>query len=638
MKADVNCCQQEQRTFSATTNYSFPDSVIRGPAGNQLTSTATYKAATGQVATSTDENGKVTTFTYDTMKRLTDVQRPDSQHVTVTYDDVAHTARVTSPVQGTNVSRQTTSVDGLGRPIKQQTTDGAGTSYSITETQYDSWQRAFKVSTPHNSTAQYWTETRFDALARPILVIPPDGNPTSNRWTYSYPLNAAIATDPTGKQRKTQTDALGRITKVFEPDVSTGVLNVETDYAYTALDGLLTVTQGAQTRNYTYDDLGRTLTAKIPETNQMPTSFQYDPTFPNLLTQRTDPRGVITTYGYDTLNRLHQISYNVGATGVPTTPAVTLDYGINSASNNNGRLLTMTDGVGSGTYSYDAMGRVTQVQRVNNAKTYTLGYSYNFAGEAISFTYPSGHIVQQSFDTIGRLCEIAPSTTGCSTAATKYATGLAYNQAFELTGLTYGNGMTTTLSYTPERLQLNSLNHKNSSGTSMFQLTYGYTQNGGNNGQITSVANPAQVGQSVNYVYDALGRLSSAISIGSTSYPKWGLSWVYDRYGNRASESIAAGCVAPMTCPTNSVSISVTTNRITGSPYNYDANGNMTNDGSNILTYDAENRIVSATNGTSSGSYSYDGDGTRVKKVWGLLLQSTYSPEIRSLQSMITTL
>ena len=63
--------------------------------------------------------------------------------------------------------------------------------------------------------------------------------------------------------------------------------------------------------------------------------------------------------------------------------------------------------------------------------------------------------------------------------------------------------------------------------------------------------------------------------------------------------------------------MSGTTYQITGSPHGYDANGNMTNDGANTLVYDAENRVLSATNGGSSGSYTYDGNSLRVKKVSG---------------------
>ncbi len=43
----------------------------------------------------------------------------------------------------------------------------------------------------------------------------------------------------------------------------------------------------------------------------------------------------------------------------------------------------------------------------------------------------------------------------------------------------------------------------------------------------------------------------------------------------------------------------------------------MTNDGNNTLVYDAENRLLSATNGGASGTYTYDGNSLRVKKVSG---------------------
>jgi len=119
------------------------------------------------------------------------------------------------------------------------------------------------------------------------------------------------------------------------------------------------------------------------------------------------------------------------------------------------------------------------------------------------------------------------------------------------------------------------------------------------------------------YSYDSLFRLASAVTNGSANYPKWGLSMTYDRYGNRTAQSVSSGCVSPMLCPTNSVTVSTATNRITGSPYAYDANGNTTNDGNNTLVYDAENRLLSATNGSASGTYTYDGNNLRAKKVSG---------------------
>jgi len=121
-------------------------------------------------------------------------------------------------------------------------------------------------------------------------------------------------------------------------------------------------------------------------------------------------------------------------------------------------------------------------------------------------------------------------------------------------------------------------------------------------------------GRSATYTYDAWSRLKTAATTGSAAYPAWGLTWSYDRYGNRKQESILSGCSAPMSCPTNSVTPSPTTNHVTDSGYSYDASGNMTSDGSNTLTYDAENRVTNSANGGSAGAYAFDGNSLRVTK------------------------
>jgi RHS repeat-associated protein len=48
------------------------------------------------------------------------------------------------------------------------------------------------------------------------------------------------------------------------------------------------------------------------------------------------------------------------------------------------------------------------------------------------------------------------------------------------------------------------------------------------------------------------------------------------------------------------------------SNFTYDSNGNMTNDGSNTLVYDAENRVTSIN--SAANEYVYDGNSLRVKK------------------------
>ncbi len=105
---------------------------------------------------------------------------------------------------------------------------------------------------------------------------------------------------------------------------------------------------------------------------------------------------------------------------------------------------------------------------------------------------------------------------------------------------------------------------------------------------------------------------------GSTGYPQWGLSWTYDRYGNRTAQSRTYGTTAPTDSPT----ISTSTNRITAlnsTNFTYDSNGNLTLDDLCKYKYDAENRMVELRypNDTLIASYAFDGNSLRVVKVWG---------------------
>jgi hypothetical protein len=55
-------------------------------------------------------------------------------------------------------------------------------------------------------------------------------------------------------------------------------------------------------------------------------------------------------------------------------------------------------------------------------------------------------------------------------------------------------------------------------------------------------------------------------------------------------------------------------NHITTNGFNYDSNGNLTNDTIHTYAFDAENKISKV---HSSSAYVYDGDGRRVRKLVG---------------------
>jgi len=99
------------------------------------------------------------------------------------------------------------------------------------------------------------------------------------------------------------------------------------------------VTQGAQSRFFSYDKLKRLVRVRTPEqeintnlvpaltdpvtgNNQWCAKYVYDANS-NLLT-KTDARDIITTYTYDALNRITNRSYS--ANDPQSTPSVTYTY------------------------------------------------------------------------------------------------------------------------------------------------------------------------------------------------------------------------------------------------------------------------------------------------------------------------
>jgi RHS repeat-associated protein len=409
------------------------------------------------------------------------------------------------------------------------------------------------------------------------------------------------------------------------PPVSTSP-NVTT-FTYNVLDQIVAITQGSQTRNINYDSLGRELSEMTPEAGTV--NFVHDDF--GLATQRTDNRGVVTSYTYDKLNRMTAKSYPTVPVGVTAMPNNICDpaspTGTNLVANTCfyydqggaaafalGHLTTIVDPSGSETYTFDQLGRVTQRSKVingtNGGNAYVVKYQYNLASEVTQVQYPSGRQVKPTFDALGRMAGI---TDTMGSTNTTYASGMQYNAASQMTGFNYGNGVAVAYGYSSDRLQMTSLSYTKD-GTTLFGLTYGYSQNGGNGGEISSIIDTVDSGRSVSYVYDAVGRLKQASTAGSTNFPNWDLAFGYDRYGNRLSETPQSDTSPNASVPSNTVTVNAATNQISTGGYSYDAAGNMTNDGVNALTYDGENRASSSSGLGGTAIYIYDSAGLRVRK------------------------
>jgi RHS repeat-associated protein len=418
-----------------------------------------------------------------------------------------------------------------------------------------------------------------------------------------------------------------------------------TTYTFNPISNITTISAEAgnvsgqpasgQPRSYTYDGLGRLITATTPEsgtvtkyyTNSAGSPCASDPT---LTCQIQDARGVVKNVFYDGINRVTGIQYSSDRTNTSPDPAntapVTYQYDSGGAAAFAlGRLTKITEGpatptpVNSHTFTYDNLGRILTDSQSIDQHTYLIQYAYNLASEITSITYPSGRVVLQNYDTIGRVCAIGASGSTC-TAGTRYMNSLTYNAAGETLGLTLGNGAQGAFTYN-DHLQLASLRYFKGS-TEILNLAYDYTSGiSGNDGQIQiehfyTTPGVEDLTKSEVFTYDPLGRLTAAHTgvVNSTSGAKtWSLQWAYDRFGNRLSQTMLAGDPTfPAGQPT--LTFDPATNRISNAGYTYDAAGNMTHDATAVYAYDGASRLTKIN--TTGAVYSYFGP-YRIKKVVG---------------------
>jgi len=620
-----------------------------------------YDLNTGLLNWKKDQNSQQTTYGYDSMRRLTSVSYPDGGLETYSYNDavaypnspsLTYTKKITSSI---NLA-QTGIVNGLGRPIKTKATVPTSTcssGYSYVDTAYDNEGRKFSASNPYCTTGDSTyglTKMYYDPLNRVTSVVEQDGSTLST----SYAGNCATVTDEAGKQRKSCSDGLGRMTGVWEDPGSSPHLNYETDYTYDALDNLLSVTQsGSRQRTFTYDSLSRLTLAKNPESGT--TNYTYDANG-NVLT-KTDGRGITINYSpsdlpIDALNRVRKKTYSNG------DPSVTYTYDGSgclgqTSCYNIGRRTGMTDAAGSEAWSYDKMGRQAVDQRTTNSVTKTTTHGYNFDGSVATLNYPGGRIITYTPNVAGQTVSAkdtanninyAVGPTTCPNGQTPSpAGGACYTPQGSVARLVNGSNLTTTFYYNPRlqpcRIAVNSSGAApNACGDStnagnVLDFTYSFNLGSSDNGNVAGITNNRDGTRSQTFGYDALNRLSTAqtTSTYATSPTHcWGESLVYDQAGGASpwGNLIQINPVSSTYngCTQENLNISVNSNnQISTTGYSYDSAGNLTAAPPTGTTYmyNAEGQMRQAAASTTTG-YVYDGDGKRVEKTSGSTVYKIY--------------
>jgi RHS repeat-associated protein len=359
-----------------------------------------------------------------------------------------------------------------------------------------------------------------------------------------------------------------------------------------------------RTRMFAFDSLSQLVTAQNPELGKI--SYSHDPN--GNIVSKTDARGITINYNpsdspIDALNRVSKKTYSNGQTAVT--------YRYDQGPNGIGHLTGVTDPAGSGSFTYDVMGRISSEQRTTAGVTKRLSYAYNLDSSLATLTYPSGATVTYTPDAAGRMVSVVDNSNSIS-----YVTQAAYAPDNSLTGFTSGGAITNSFSYN------NRLQPVNMSATlqqPVFSINYDFHDGNANNGNVFAIVNNRDNSRTESFTYDTLNRLTSAQNAGTdctqgalNSSKFWGNSYSYDSWGNLLTKHVTK-------CQSENLNAYADAqNRlhaISGPDYQYDAAGNMTYNVAGPLapqsySYDAENRIT----GAGGFTYTYDADGNRVEK------------------------
>jgi RHS repeat-associated protein len=361
--------------------------------------------------------------------------------------------------------------------------------------------------------------------------------------------NISSITDPVGNVTTQTSDGVGRLLSTTTPLGQTSL------YSYTPLDKVTKAT----------DALGGV------------TSFSFDPDA-NLLSL-TDPRGHTTSYTYDSVDRIE----------TRTDP---LNRQESYSYDHNGNLLTHTDRKHQITsFTYDPLNRPQLVgfnTVVNGGvSTYesTITYTYDAGSHLTRVEDSTGGIITHSYDNFDRLLsEMTPQ--GLVTYA-------------------YDNlGRQTTVQVTGQPLVSYSYDAANrmtqmAQGTSTVSFSY----DDANRRSSLIMSN----GVNISYTYDRNSRVT-AITYKFNANTLGNLSYSYDAAGRRTqiSGSFArTGLPGPVTSATYDAGNQLT--NWNGTPFSFDANGNMLSDGTNAFAWNARNQIATV----NSTSMQYDAFGRR---------------------------
>lgn len=482
-----------------------------------------------------DANGHETTFEYDDLNRQREVTNPELHSVEFVYDRLSNLREFTD-ARGYSTTYE---YDGMNRLVLtidamlgewSYTYDAMGNVQCATDANghdndcytYDDVYRVLTVTDAEG----FVTEFVYDPNGNIEVVIDGNGNPTE----YTFDVLDRVETMTNAEEETTAYayDRMSNQTQLIEAD---GIITL---YAYDPLYRLASVTQNWRDgepesadvnvdTHYGYDEVGNLLS--ILDANEHETRFSYDGL--NRMVEEVDADDFVWSYEYDPVgNRTVRIDANGNRTDYvyyDDDQLATITYELDGTvvfylyDPNNNRTI-MTDWLGTTTWNYDPLNRVTDV---TDPFSRQLAYGYDPVSNRTSLTYADGRVVTYSYLDNNWLDEMQYPDENVTTY-TRDGVGLT-------TAIVNSNDTRSDMVYDRANRLLSTTSVQTSGAQDVINsFSYTYNEVGHRTQMVAEYSwrNPSVV--TSDYTYDGLRRLVRD----EDSEGVW-TDYVYDRVGNR---------------------------------------------------------------------------------------------------------
>ncbi len=552
------------------------------PIGDGFQDNTIAYAPNGLVVATTNDRGHGTVFTFDTTMFLTAIEDVKSNRVDYTYD-----------ANGNLLSETETGRSDLGGP-----------------------------------DAVFVRQYQYDALDRRVTAADNVGN--TNRYLYDSRGNRIRHIDPLGFWLEGDFDSISRPTSNRKGVGGSAQNSSRT--VWDAASRLVASTDGnTNTTEYAYDSLDRVIRTTLADGTSVTNVYDVHG---NLIWTR-DASGTEIVCVYDALDRCIQKSIAPGPGVAADTTVETYQY--DGLSRLVGAQNNQTDVV----REYDSLGRCVREGTASptlgfNPREYTR--TFDAHGLALAQTYPSGRLVEYSYDALDR-----PISLGWRAGAGQpYADGgeLVYIGPCDVARITRSNGIQTDYtrggrSGVPNPAgdfgwgQIQRVRHAAGGGAGPVVDERSFAHDRNQNKTLRALTEPFTPRGPTNrqdFVYDSLDRLMASVQ---TTPPQMArvTEYVLDPMGNRLSVILDGVTNAYRLDPVLPVPGDFQVDQYTETPLDarqYDENGNLdqtvaagaVGPVTTAFIYDYADRLVAVQNDDGPvAAYAYDALGRRIAKV-----------------------